>query len=175
MAVLETIRVLAERIRTLQTACRSSESTALLVGGGLSELFPAGLAAGSLVELLPRGPGAGAWTLALLLAKYACGEQKTLLIADPESCFYPPAVLRFGVEASRIVIIRPRKAGDAVLGLAQALRCSAIGAGIGAFERLADREGRRLQTGGGVERRAGGPAASAVRARSAFRLRPFAC
>lgn len=146
MAALETIRHLTDRIRALETSFRPSELATIPLGtGGLGELFPGGLTAGSLIELLPRVPGAGAWTLALVLAKYACGEQKTLFIADPERCFYPPAAHKFGLDPKRTIIVRPRKASDALLALGQALRCSAIGAAIGAFERLHDRDARRLQ------------------------------
>jgi hypothetical protein len=109
-------------------------------------LFPHGrLTAGSLVELLPSMPGAGAWTLALLLARHACGETKTLMIADAERCFYPPAVGKLGVNVRRAVVLRPRVAGEALAALAQGLRCPAIGAALGACERLTDRDGRRLQ------------------------------
>jgi protein ImuA len=143
----ETVRLLADRIRQLESSFRLCEPASIPLGSsGLGDLFPEqGLAAGSLVELLPGVPGAGAWTLALLLASYACGERKTLLIADPERCFYPPAARKFGLDASRIVIVRPRTARDALHALGQALRCSAIGTAIGEFERLQDREVRRLQ------------------------------
>jgi len=146
-ASAETVRALAERIRALETTFRLALPTAIPLGaGGLGELFPDGqLASGSLVELLPSVPGAGAWTLALLLARHACGERKTLLITDAERCFYPPAARSYGIDPDRTILVRPRSASDAMLALAQALRCPAIGAAIGAVERLPDREGRRLQ------------------------------
>jgi protein ImuA len=155
MTAPETIRDLADRIRTLETSFRPSDLATIPLGpGGLGELFPEGLTAGSLVELLPRMPGAGGWTLALLLAKYACGERKTLFIADYERCFYPPAAHKFGLDPKRTILVRPKKPGDALLALGQALRCSAIGAAIGAFERLHDRDARRFQlaaeAGGGI-------------------------
>jgi len=146
-ASAETVRALAERIRALETSFRLVEPTAIPLGaGGLGELFPEGrLSSGSLVELLPSVPGAGAWTLAVLLAKHACGERKTLLITDAERCFYPPALRPYGIELERTIFVRPRTANDAMLALGQALRCSAIGAAVGAVERLSDRDGRRLQ------------------------------
>ena len=130
----ETVRHLAERIRQLETSFRLGEPSSIPLGtGGLGELFPAaGLSAGSLVELLPREPGAGAWTLALILARYVCGERKTLLIADHERCFYPPAARKLGLDPQRTVIVRPKNTNEALLALAQALRCAAIGTAIGA-------------------------------------------
>jgi protein ImuA len=143
----ETVRLLADRIRAMETSFRLSKPTTIPLGGcGLGDLFPSGeLPAGSLLELMPSVPGAGAWTLALLIARHACGERKALLIADPERCFYPPAARKFGIETDRTIIARPRTAQEALLAVAQALRCSAIGTVIGTFERLADRDSRRLQ------------------------------
>jgi protein ImuA len=134
-------------MRAMETSCRLVEPTTIPLGaGGLGELFPDGrLSSGSLIELLPSVPGAGAWTLALLLAKHACGERKTLLITDAEHSFYPPAAPQYGIELDRTILVRPRTASDAMLALGQALRCSAIGAALGAVERLSDRDGRRLQ------------------------------
>jgi hypothetical protein len=155
-APAETVRLLADRIRQLESSFRLCKPASIPLGSGLGDLFPQeGLAAGSLVELLPCVRGAGAWTFALLLASYACGERKTLLIADHEHCFYPPAAQKFGLDVmSRIVVVRPRNTRDALHALGQALRCLAIGAAIGAFERLQDRDVRRLQLaaeyGGGI-------------------------
>jgi hypothetical protein len=117
----ETVRLLAERIRTLETSSRPCEPTTIPLGAhGLGDLFPAGqLSSGSLMELLPSAPGTGAWTLALLLARYACGERKTLLIADAERCFYPPAARKFGIDLNRTIIVRPRTSSEALLALAQ--------------------------------------------------------
>ena len=146
-APAETVRLLADRIRQLETSLRPCDQAAIPLGsGGLDALFPeGGLSAGSLVELLPSAAGAGAWTLALILARYACGERKTLLIADHERSFYPPAARKLGLDPARTVIVRPHRVADALLAMAQALRCPAIGTAIGAFERLSDRDGRRLQ------------------------------
>lgn len=144
---IETVRHLAERIRTLETSFRLIEPTAIPLGaGGLGELFPGGrLSTGSLVELLPSAAGAGVWTLALLLARHACGERKALLIADAERCFYPPAARKYGIDLNRTIIVRARTSAEALLALAQSLRCPAVGAVLGALERLNDRDGRRLQ------------------------------
>src|ERR1022692_1637963 len=100
------VRHLADRIRQLETSFRLCEPGRIPLGTvGLGELFPeGGLSAGSLVELFPREAGTGAWTFALILARYACGEQKTLLIADAERCFYPPAALKLGLDPARTVI-----------------------------------------------------------------------
>ena len=171
MAAPETIRVLADRMRALETSFRPCEPRTIPLGSGdLGELFPEGLFAGSLLELLSRVPGAGAWTLAMVLAKYACGERKPLFIADPERSFYPPAAHKFGLDPGRTIIVRPKKAADSLLALGQALRCSAIGMAIGAFERLHDRDARRLQ----LAAEAGGTIGVLVRPASALNAPSFA-
>jgi hypothetical protein len=162
--------LLSEQIRRLEGGIRPSEAASIPLGAGLRELLPGGLAAGSLVELFPREPGAGAWTLALVLARYACGDCKTLLIADAERSFYPPAARKFGLDVARTVIVRPRRPGEALLALAQSLRCAAIGAAIGAFERLDDRDNRRLQ----LAAEAGGAVGILVRPIVALHMPSFA-
>lgn len=150
----ETIRLLADRIRQIESA-RPSTSPAIPLGCGLGRLFPAHeLPAGSLIELVASADGAGAWTLALLLAKYACGDRKMLLVADHQRSFYPPAAVKLGIALRHMVIIRSPQPRDTLLAASQALRCPAVGAVIGQFERLTEREVRRLQlaaeTGGGI-------------------------
>jgi protein ImuA len=168
----ETVLQLAEQIRRLETSFRLCEPLRIPLGTcGLDALFPhEGLSAGSLVELLPRVAGTGAWTLALILARYACGERKTLLIADHARCFYPPAARKFGLDPQRTVIVRPKSVGDALLAVAQALRCAAIGTAIGEFERLTDRDSRRLQ----LAAEAGGTVGVLLRPMSALNTPSFA-
>jgi protein ImuA len=168
----ETIPLLAGRIRALETSFRPSGPATIPFGaGGLGDLFPKGqLASGSLVELLPRTAGVGAWTFALHVARHACGDRKTLLIADPERCFYPPAARGFGFDPDRVIIVRPRTPREALLAVAQALRCTAIGATIGAFEHLADRDGRRLQ----LAAESGGSVGVLVRSPAAMKAPSFA-
>lgn len=165
------VRYLAERIRALEAADRLGAGAVPLDAGGLGAIFPRGeLPTGTLCELLPRVMGAGAWTLALLLARQACGEDKALVIADPERCFYPPAARRLGIEPARTILIRPRTEREAVLAAAQALRSSAVGAAVGAFAELADREARRLQ----LAAEAGGSLGLLVRPAAALQTPSFA-
>jgi hypothetical protein len=152
----ETVLHLADQIRQIESSVRRVASADIPLGvNGLGELFPAKrLPAGSVVELVSGAEGAGAWTLALVLATYACGERKMLLVADHQHCFYPPAALKWGVPQRRVVIVRSPDARDALLAVAQSLRCPTVGAVVGQFDRLPERDGRRLQvaveTGGGV-------------------------
>jgi protein ImuA len=167
----DTVRQLAERIRTLETSFRLCDPLRIPLASGLDKLFPdGGLSAGSMVELLPRAPGVGAWTFALMLARYACGERKTLLIADPARSFYPPAARKFGLDLGRTIIVRPKNSAQALLAVGQALRCAAIGTAIGEFDRLSDRDSRRLQ----LAAEAGGSIGVLLRPASALGTPSFA-
>jgi hypothetical protein len=68
--------------------------------------------------------------------------------------FYPPAASRLGINLRRTLVIRTKQGKDALAALAQSLRCQAVGAVIGPWERLAARDFRRLQlaaeAGGGI-------------------------
>jgi protein ImuA len=123
---------------------------------GLDGLLPeGGLPSGSLVELLSNRDGVGIWTLALLMGWHACGERRSLAVADPERCFYPPAAaLKLGIDLARLIVIRPATWGDAYIAIEQSLRCPAVGAVIGRCKRLRSADGRRFQlaaeAGGGL-------------------------
>lgn len=141
----ELLNHLTRRIREIEANERPSVQAI-----PLAIPLPGGLPAGALVEVLSATEGSGAWTLALLLAKAACAERKMLVIADGQRCFYPPAAAGLGIDLQRTLILR----SNASAMLVQSLRCPAIGAVIGRFERLSSAEYRALQlaaeTGGGV-------------------------
>lgn len=147
---------LAERIRQLEEVARPADAESLDLGiTSLEGWFPGqGLAAGSLVELLSAVDGAGAWSLALFMARHACGPRKALVVVDAHGFFYPPAAVKLGVDLSRLIVVRPRTLADAGLAVAQSLRTPAVGSVIGWYDRLATSEFRRLQlaceAGGGL-------------------------
>jgi|SRR5437588_1705850 len=114
-----------------------------------------GLMPGSLVECVSNTDGVGVWTLALLMGWHACGERRSLAVADPERCFYPPAAaLKLGIDLERLIVIRPATWAEAYLAIEQSLRCPAIGAVIGRCRQLRAADGRRFQlaaeVGGGL-------------------------
>jgi hypothetical protein len=159
MARSKLLQGLAERIAEIERAEHPCRQTAILAGMPAwgQELLGGDLGAGALVELLAAEEGAGAWALALFMARHACGERKILVVADGEGRFYPPAASRLNVDLRRTLVIRPgrsKKGTGPLTALTQALRCPAVGAVIGKFERLAAADFRRLQiaaeTGGGV-------------------------
>jgi len=147
----QTLRQLAERIRLIEST-RPMATEAIALDGGLGRLFP--LAGGMFVELIAATEGAGAWSIALALAKAACGSDRLLLVADQQRCFYPPAAVKLGIDLRQLAVARCDSVRDTLLAASQALRTTGVGAVIGEFDRLGERDGRRLQlaaeTGGGV-------------------------
>ena len=98
--------------------------------------------------------GVGATTLAVLAAREACREGRSLVILDQQGEFYPPAALAAGMAPERLLLVRPADAAEALWAVEQALRCSAVGAVLAWPARLAGRPFRRLQlaaeAGGGL-------------------------
>ena len=85
----------------------------ILLGGKLS---------GALVELLEAEEGMGAWTLALCMARHACGDHKVLVVVDGEGRFYPPAAAQWNIDLRRTIVVRPREEQSALTALTQSLR-----------------------------------------------------
>jgi protein ImuA len=78
----------------------------------LDRLLPdAGFRKGTLVEWLAEA-GSGD-QLALLAAAPALVEDRPLFVIDGEATFYPPAAAALGIDLSRLVLVRPRKAARA--------------------------------------------------------------
>src|SRR5262245_18838665 len=124
---------LAQRIREIEASARPHQHTTIPLGvPGLDKILPEGrLPAGALVELLQTAEGAGAWTVALVLARQACGDDKVLLVADPQRCLYPPAATKLGIDLERTIVVRPKAPASALIAAVQGLRCAAIGAVVG--------------------------------------------
>jgi protein ImuA len=131
----------------------------------LDGLLPAGgLKRGTLVEYLATSAGCGAGTLALSAAREACSAGRALVVVEqqvagtlrvpssaygtrsvPATYFYPPAAAAWGVDLSRLLVLRPVNEADALWALDQALRCSGVGAVWARWDAFDGRDFRRLQ------------------------------
>jgi protein ImuA len=120
----------------------------------LDRLLPAGgLRRGTLVEYFASAVGSGAGTLALAAAREACREGRALVVLDSPAQarsanggrFYPPAAAAWGIDLSRMIVLRPRAEADALWAFDQALRCAGVAAVWAAWDRLDIRDFRRLQ------------------------------
>jgi hypothetical protein len=152
-AKTEVLQQLAERMRAMETAAQRRAAPpvslplldALLQGSEHNRI---------LVELVAGADGAGAWTLALLLARQACGTRQALVLIDPRGWFYPPAAAALGVDLERVILVRPTSGPQCQAALDQALRCRAVAAVVSWCDRLRPAEGQRLrlaaEAGGGL-------------------------
>jgi hypothetical protein len=143
----EMLQSLAQRIREIESShCPHQQPPVSLGVPGLDEILPEKhLAPGSLVELLPAAEGSGIWTLALIMAKQACGEGRALVIVDVQRSFYPPAALKLGIDLARTIVVRPGKQNDAYAAVARSLRCPAVGAVVVWSDPLSTLDCRRFQ------------------------------
>lgn len=133
----------------------------------LDRLLPdAGFRPGTLVEWLAEA-GSGD-QLALLAAAPALVEDRLLLVIDGETTFYPPAAAALGIDLSRLILVRPRKAArstttvakkeapneETLWALEQTLQSRGVAVTFCRLERMNARVFRRLQLaverGGGV-------------------------
>ncbi len=156
---------LSREIRTLETAGRPTGS---LISSGcpaMDACLPGGgYALGSMVELVHGGGGCrhaempvrgvGTLSLAMRLGMEAMAGGKYMVLIDHQRQFYIPGVLGLGVPSERLIVLQPKTDADAIWGIDQSLRNTAVGAVVAMLHRLEDRVARRLQLateqGGGL-------------------------
>jgi len=144
-------------------ACRSNTEEALLTN---PHIWKYGSVRGSRPAALPSGFTAlddwldGGWPGAaiteLLLTAQGIGELRLLLPAlqalpqqlcwiNPPYIPYAPALAGHGLDLSRLLLVRPESAADALWAMDQALRSQACVAVLGWFSQLNRQAVRRLQ------------------------------
>jgi protein ImuA len=166
------LQSLAQRIHEIEARANCRRQASFSLGSAaLDGLLPAGrLPAGSAVELLSAAAGAGAWTLALLMAKHACGGGKVLVVVDGQRGFYPPAAAQWGIDLEQAIVVHPRNRREALLATNLSLRCSAVGAVVGYYDQLRTLDARKLQ----LAAEAGGGVGFLLRPHGALRVPSFA-
>jgi len=150
---LEALRRLIARLEGARR--RGSDGPVPSGCGPLDAILPAsGLRRGTLAEWLAAGEGTGAAALALLAAREACRDGGVLLVLDHRREFYPPAVVRLGIELEQLIVVHAAGPADNTWALDQALRSPAVAAVLAWPEKLDGRTFRRLQLaaeeGGGL-------------------------
>ena len=112
----------------------------------LNQLLPdQGFLRGSLVEWLGSEVGSGVSSLALLAAREACQDGRTLVILDRDGQFYPPAAAAWSIDLDNTIVLYPQDAQDESWALDQALRCPHVGAVLSWPQQLTSHTFRRLQ------------------------------
>ena len=152
---VQKLEQLSRQIREMETAGRPAQECISSGCRTMDRHLPnGGYARGSMLELLRNGPGSGVSSIALMIARQAIVDGKYLVVVDPQRQFYPPAMKSLGIPLERVIALQPANHADAIWGLAQVLRCPAIGAVIAELGTLEDRISRKLQLaaeqGGGL-------------------------
>ena len=154
-SAFQKLEQLSRQIREMETAGRPAQECIASGCRTMDRNLPhGGYARGSMLELLRSGPGSGVSSIALMIARQAIVDGKYLVVIDPQRQFYPPAMKSLGIPLERVIALQPTNHADAIWGLAQVLRCSAVGAVIAEVGTLEDRVARKLQLaaeqGGGL-------------------------
>ncbi len=112
----------------------------------LDQALPAGgWPLGALTEILVPGMGAGELRLVMpALARLSRGGRWIAWIAPPHIP-YAPALAAWGVDLSRLLLVRTRSEADALWAAEQALRSGSCGAVLAWPATVEDRSLRRLQ------------------------------
>ncbi len=138
---------LAEQLRGWESALEDEPKQGTTSGcSQLDALMPqGGFSPGSLVEWVAAGPGSGATTLALAVARAACGEDGWLVVIDTAGTFYPPAAAALGAPLRRMLLVRPPSGNVARWATDQALRCPGVAVVLAWPETLDSTTFRRWQ------------------------------
>lgn len=151
----ETVARLRNQLRLWERSCRAGLSTGFpdadpsTTSTGspeLDQLLPErGFPPGSVVEWIAEHSGGGAISLAWLTLKQAAQRPGWIVVVDPQSEFYPPAMGNLGVDLERVLVVRPRNEADALWAFDQALRSPGVVAAWMRRDRLREHDFRRLQ------------------------------
>jgi protein ImuA len=155
VSAFEKLQQLSRQIREMETAGRPDQDRISSGCSAMDRCLPGGgYARGSMLELLRSHSGSGVTSIALMIARQAVVEGKYLVLVDPQRQFYPPAMMSLGIPMDRVIALQPSNHADAIWGLAQVLRCTAVGAVIAEVGTFEDRVARKLQLaaeqGGGL-------------------------
>lgn len=97
-----------------------------------------------LLDFLAGAPGAGCGLVGLSLCVEACRDRGELVVIDPDGSFFPPTAMAWGVDASRLLLVTPTTAADALASCEVALRSPAVGAVWASLGSIEGRSFRRL-------------------------------
>jgi protein ImuA len=124
----------------------------VIQNGSLPEL---GIGPGGIIEWLAAREGAGSVTAALQIMSRSAGDRGMWAIVDPGRECYVPALSGWGIDPSRVLVLRPANLQEACWAIEQCLRCPGVSATWAwVDERIPPRVHRRWQlaaeVGGGT-------------------------
>lgn len=137
---------LSDRLRQIERArvrpARDLPVSASPVAG-LRQLLPGGLR-GGLVEWLSDLEGAGSLSVAVLASQSAVGDRLWVFV-DHRHQWHAAGLANLSLDLSRVVLVRPERACDALWVVEQSLRTRGVGGVVCEWDRLSTAVFRRLQ------------------------------
>lgn len=156
LANLANLERLKTQIRQLEGfGGRLADAGRRVVPFGVAEIdnhFPGGgLAQGALHEIFAADAGIATAFCALLAGRLAADEGAPSILwcerpwALDAGALYGPALLQFGIDPARVILVRTRRDADALWAMEQGLHCGRIAAVVGEITNMSLTESRRLQ------------------------------
>lgn len=154
---LEDLKRLKTQIRQLEGfGGKLADGNRKVLPLGVAEIddhFPGGgLAQGALHEIFAADAGIATAFCALLAGRLASDEETAPSIlwcerpwALDAGALYGPALLQFGIDPARVILVRTRRDADALWAMEQGLHCGRIAAVVGEITNMSLTESRRLQ------------------------------
>jgi hypothetical protein len=122
---LETVEELRQRLGLFSFRHDGVQSGLAVRKGSPAE---AELRPGMIVEWLVTRPGAGAVTSALQLVSRCLGGRGAWVVVDPARESYVPAFSGWGIDPSKVLLIRPATLRETCWAIEQCLRCAGVSA-----------------------------------------------
>ena len=97
-----------------------------------------------IVDCLGGTKGSGAGLLGLFLCMQFAGSSGELVVIDGEGSFFPPTAIAWGIDAKKLLVIRPKSHRDAIAAAEIALRSPAVSAVWASLDQIDPKCSRRL-------------------------------
>ena len=97
-----------------------------------------------LLDCLAATRGSGCGLIALDLCIQACRSRGELVVIDSDGSFHPPTAIAWGVDARRLIVVRPDSMNEAIAAAETSLRSPATGAVWAPLGSIDSRAFRRL-------------------------------
>lgn len=97
-----------------------------------------------LVDCLCGTAGSGAGLLGLFLCLSATQDAGELVVIDTQGTFFPPAAIAWGIDARKLLVVKPKSNRDGIAATELALRSPAVSAVWASLDRIDPKASRRL-------------------------------
>jgi hypothetical protein len=123
--VRETVRELRRHLGIFSFQNDVPTIEPLIKNGSLPDL---GVQPGGIIELLAAREGAGSVSAALQIMSRSSADRGMWAIVDPARECYVPALSGWGIDPSRVLVLRPATLQEACWAIEQCLRCPGVSA-----------------------------------------------